>query len=78
MATISEIMHYKVLKDLFSTLFHSERAAMLSIYSNLSYDKAYAMHAEKQGKIFFQVLYTVKNIDEVRRKIDNYLKERKN
>lgn len=77
MASLSEILHYKAVKEKFSLLHHSERASVISVYSKMSYDEAYKLNGEQQGKLLFQLLYTAKNTDEIRLKIEHYIKDRK-
>lgn len=77
MASLSEILEFKAMKDLFEKLFHSERASIIQIYSKMSYDDAYKLTPIKQGKVLFQLLYTTPDPSEIRTKIDNYLSSHK-
>lgn len=76
MASMSEILHHKYTKELFSKLDHSERAKLISMYSSTQYQTAYKLTETLQGRILFQILYTAKNSDEIRQKVQNLISAR--
>ena len=76
MASMSEILHHKYTKDLFHKLEHSERAKLIAMYSTMQYQAAFRLNEPGQGKILFQILYTAKNSDEIRQKVEHLIAAR--
>jgi hypothetical protein len=75
--TLREILQFKAMKDLFEKLHHSERTSIITMYTKMNYDDAYKLTPIRQGKLLFQLLYTAKDPEEIRRKIHDYLEARK-